>query len=69
MARPVYAHELSDPDFAWLMTTYIEEHPGVMVIENAGAPVIIMNLGFVPDAAPASIQEDESNKSEAKKEP
>lgn len=73
MARPVYAHELSDPDFAWLITTYSEEHPGVLVIENPGMPVMLLNIGelspenFVAQDA-ATIPEDESVSEETKKE-
>ena len=44
MVRPVYSHELTDPDFAWLLSTFAEEHPGYVVIENPGSPVVLINL-------------------------
>lgn len=64
MVRPVYSHELIDPDFAWLLSTFAEEHPGYIVIENPGSPVVMVNLSsektetisltepFVPDVLP-----------------
>lgn len=72
MARPVFAHELSDPDFAWLVTTYTEEHPGVLVIENPGMPVTLLNIGslapdnFIPQEA-VVVPEDETESEETKK--
>jgi hypothetical protein len=39
MARPVYAYELSDSDFSWLISNFQENNPSYFMIENSCLPV------------------------------
>jgi len=42
MARAVLPHELDDPDFAWLINTYRENHPQHLCIEIPSQPVVFI---------------------------
>lgn len=44
MARPVYPHELSDPDFSWLLSSYRETHPELFVVESTCLPVTLVTV-------------------------
>lgn len=44
MARPVYPHELSDPDFSWLLSSYRESHPELFVVESTCLPVTLVTV-------------------------
>lgn len=44
MARPIFNHELLDPDFAWLLTTYKENNPEVVSLECFGMAVVMIKL-------------------------
>lgn len=44
MARPIYQHETTDPDFAWLINTFKENHPEYFSLETSGLPVIFFKL-------------------------
>ena len=48
MARPIYPHELVDPDFQWLISTYRETHPHVVMVEASCLPVVMI---FSPEGA------------------
>jgi hypothetical protein len=57
MARPLYAHELSDPDFQWLIHAYRETRGPLTVIEAGNTPVVLVPLvdpeaGLMPAAPP-----------------
>lgn len=44
MARPIYPHELSDPDFQWLINSYKESRPGLAVVDSTCLPLVIVKL-------------------------
>ena len=44
MVRPVYSHELTDPDFAWLITSFNEEFPGYILVDNPGSAVVFIKI-------------------------
>lgn len=44
MARPIFNHELLDPDFAWLLTTFKENNPEVVSLECFGMAVVMIKL-------------------------
>jgi hypothetical protein len=44
MARAVYPHEMSDPDFEWLLSTYSERVPHGIRIDQPGMPFTIVTL-------------------------
>ena len=44
MVRPIYPHELADPDFSWLLTTFKENHPNFVSVEGAGLPLVLINF-------------------------
>jgi len=42
MGRPVYPHELNDPDINWLISNYKELHPSCLVMESGMLPVVLI---------------------------
>lgn len=42
MARPVYTHELSDPDFSWLISSFRDNNPCFTLIEIVGLPLVFI---------------------------
>ena len=44
MARPVYPHELSDPDFAWLLSTFRENNPEYLPIESSCLAFVFIKI-------------------------
>ena len=58
MGRPVYPHELSDPDFSWLISNFQENNPEYSPIESSTLPVVFIKddaefeqTFFLPEAA------------------
>jgi hypothetical protein len=50
MARPIYPHELSDPDFQWLLNSYRENRPGVAIVDCSCLPLVMVKLeGDAPE--------------------
>ena len=47
MARPVYPHEMVDPDLQWLISTYREAHPEMFLVEVSCLPVTLI---YCPEA-------------------
>lgn len=45
MVRPIYAHEMCDPDFSWLINTFRENNPDYMAVESSCLPVVLINFG------------------------
>jgi len=50
MARPIYSHEVLDPDFQWLLQNYTENHPNAVLLDSTCLPVVIV-LGDEKTAA------------------
>jgi hypothetical protein len=44
MARPIFSHELIDPDFSWLLSTFKENHPEYYAVEQGGLPVVLFKV-------------------------
>lgn len=42
MARPIYSHEVLDPDFQWLLQNYTENHPNAIMLDSTCLPVVII---------------------------
>lgn len=42
MGRPIYPHELEDPDFAWLISNFKENNPTCSPVENTCLPVVFI---------------------------
>lgn len=42
MGRPVYPHELCDPDFSWLLTNFQESNPNYKPVERGCLPVVLI---------------------------
>jgi hypothetical protein len=51
MARPIYSHEVLDPDFQWLLQNYSENHPHAFVLDSTCLPIVIV-LGDERSSAP-----------------
>ena len=49
MGRPVYPHELSDPDFSWLVNSYRENNPQCVVFQSTCLPVVIVSGAIEAD--------------------
>jgi hypothetical protein len=45
VARAVYPHELQDPDFAWLIDSFKENHPEYRLIDSSCLPVCFIKEG------------------------
>jgi hypothetical protein len=52
MGRPVYSHELGDPDFSWLISNFLENHPNYSQLDSTCLPVVLIETG-VPKAEKA----------------
>jgi hypothetical protein len=63
MARPIYPHELADPDFQWLISTFRERRCVAFTIEESCLPVILLvgdpsaDLMNTDQIAPAALGE------------
>ncbi len=44
MARPIYPHELSDPDFQWLLNSYRESRGQVALVDMSCLPLVMVLL-------------------------
>lgn len=42
MGRPIYSHELNDPDFSWLISNFQENHPHYSAIDISSLPVVFI---------------------------
>ena len=42
MGRPVFAYELDDPDFSWLINTFRESHPQFTYFEEHCLPLVFI---------------------------
>lgn len=63
MARPVYPHELCDPDFAWLLSSYREEHPNLLMVESTFLPIVLIPIEEKHDSVnPLPLAEDLDSK-------
>ncbi|RIL09040.1 MAG: hypothetical protein DCC75_07495 [Proteobacteria bacterium] len=59
MGRPIYQHELGDPDFNWLISRFMEKNPDYQVLDSSAAPVILIKhdkplgeIGYLPPQIP-----------------
>ena len=67
MGRPIYAYELADPDFAWLLNSFRESHPSCISVESNALPVVLLTTNdplmtpmvILPVAAP-SVQDEKA---------
>lgn len=53
MARPVYPYELSDPDFVWLIETFLEGRSDFVTLQEACLPVILFQKPVREQETPA----------------
>ena len=42
MCRAIYPHELSDPDFSWLITSFKENNPRYALVEISNLPMVLL---------------------------
>lgn len=52
MGRAVYPHELTDPDFSWLISRYQENNPNCLIVECTSLPLVLIKN--VPVTSPDS---------------
>ena len=67
MGRPVYPHEMCDPDFAWLISSFREQNPDFVPIESALLPVVLLAVDEAADGLEELarfLESDESNDSD-----
>lgn len=59
MARSVYGYELCDPDFSWLITSFLDNNPDYVLVEQDALPLVFISkkpevfpaLGYDPKSA------------------
>jgi hypothetical protein len=61
MGRPVYPHELVDPDFAWLISNFKEKRPSYQCLDLALLPIVLFETPELPSAETFA-REAEENK-------
>ena len=44
MARALFSHELGDPDFQWLLTTYTEQMHTAVMVDAPCLPIVLLLL-------------------------
>jgi hypothetical protein len=44
MARAIFSHEVSDPDFQWLLSNYAERKAGAFTVDVTCLPVVLVLL-------------------------
>jgi hypothetical protein len=44
MARAIFSHELGDPDFQWLLTSYNEQSQSTALVDAPCLPVVLVVL-------------------------
>lgn len=49
MARAIYSHELIDPDFAWLVSSFLEDHPQYTLIDSVGLPLVFIERPIIDE--------------------
>lgn len=59
MARAVYPHEITDPDFQWLLNNYCETHPSAFKLDSGSLPVVIITGAEVHLDQSGAFQQDE----------
>lgn len=42
MGRPIYPHELKDPDFSWLISNYTEKNPRSILVDRSLTPIVLL---------------------------
>ena len=42
MARAVYPYELTDPDFSWLISCFMENFPEYKVVDQTSLPMVFI---------------------------
>ncbi len=52
MARGVYSHEIGDPDFEWLLSTYLERFPRAIKVDQPGMPLTIIGTEGLETLSP-----------------
>ena len=50
MGRPVYPHEMCDPDFAWLISNFKEQNPSYISVESTFLPLVLIATEDVTEA-------------------
>lgn len=48
MARAIYQHELSDPDFCWLIQRFQENNPNFVLVETSVLPLVLVQAAAQP---------------------
>ncbi len=44
MARAIFSHELGDPDFQWLLTSFTEQHHTTVMVDAPCLPIVLVQL-------------------------
>jgi hypothetical protein len=60
MARAIFSHELGDPDFQWLLTSYNEQIQPTALVDAPCLPVVLVVLteeerASIPTSAPMPV--------------
>ena len=55
MGRPIYPHEVSDPDFAWLISNFQDSNPQYVLVELTSLPLVFVKDDRTPESRQAEI--------------
>lgn len=42
MARAIYNHEVTDPDYSWLISHFRERNPQYVLVDVTGSPLVLV---------------------------
>ncbi len=51
MARAIFSHELGDPDFQWLLTSFTEQNHTAVTVDAPCLPIVLVLLTVEEKAA------------------
>lgn len=51
MARAIYNHEVTDPDYSWLISRFRENNPDYVLIDVSGSPLVLVKAPEVREVA------------------
>jgi len=54
MARAIYNHEVTDPDYSWLISHFREKNPKYVLVDVTGSPLVLV------EGAPETEKQEDS---------
>lgn len=67
MGRPIFPHEVSDPDFAWLISNFQDSNPQYVLVELTSLPLVFVRDDRSPETRQAEVAIREATEEETVK--